>query len=154
MAPRRPGIGGQGRQRIEAALTYYVGSQSIKNERERDKTLEDERSSRFRPSSLDDISPWYPEQQHGSNESSRVLKFKFVPSATEDEKLLGTRYGTVFVRFIKNKTPWKYMNVPLNVYESFAASPSKGKFINQVLNNYSYSRVTAPDELSTYFTDI
>jgi len=153
MAPRRPGIGGQGRQRIEAALTYYTGTQQIETERRRQKNLEEERDTRFSSEKLGDIRPWYPEQQHGPKESSRVLSFKFVPSAAEGEEILGTRYGTVFVRFFKNNTPWKYMNVPLYIYESFAASPSKGKYINQVLNNYPYSRVTG-DELSTYFTDL
>jgi hypothetical protein len=46
---------------------------------------------------------------------------------------------TVYVRFADG-TPWAYYNVEPNVWRNFRRSASAGKFINRVLNNYSYGR--------------
>jgi hypothetical protein len=43
----------------------------------------------------------------------------------------------VQVRFADG-TPWVYEDVPEEVYEMFLAAPSKGRFINDVLNDYPY----------------
>ena len=147
---RKRGLGDLGRQRfrdnIEATGTY-TGSQRIEQERER---VREGRDSPYPTTSLKDISPWYPGQNHPPDESSRVQAFKFLPVSEEG---FGNVYGTVFVRFIKYGTPWKYSNVPLTTYQSFFASPSKGKFINSTLNNYPYGRVTG-DEYDAYFQDM
>ena len=58
--------------------------------------------------------------------------------------------GTLFVRFIKHGTPWKYLNVPSHIYQSFASAQSKGRYINSVLNNFPNSRASG-DEESTFF---
>lgn len=46
---------------------------------------------------------------------------------------------TLKVRF-RDGTPWEYYNVPQNVWRNFRRSPSPGRFINRVLNNYAYGR--------------
>jgi hypothetical protein len=164
MAPRPRGLSGSGRQRINAALTLYSGTENIQDERRRQR----ENMARAEAKQMEEI-PWGPGNNHGSNESSRVSGYKFVNYNSEDIDdedrrttgagaiMSGQRYGTLFVRFWKYKdsggTPWKYMNVPQQVYEAFAASPSKGQYINSVLNKFPYSRATG-DEVSTYFTDI
>jgi hypothetical protein len=164
MAPRPRGLSGSGRQRINAALTLYSGTENIQDERRRQR----ENMARAEAKQMEEI-PWVPGNNHGSNESSRVSGYKFVNYNSEDIDdedrrttgagaiMSGQRYGTLFVRFWKYKdsggTPWKYMNVPQQVYEAFAVSPSKGQYINSVLNKFPYSRATG-DEVSTYFTDI
>lgn len=52
-----------------------------------------------------------------------------------------TASRTLYVRF-KDGTPWQYNNVEPNVWRNFRRSQSQGKFINRVLNNYSYGRST------------
>lgn len=165
MAPRPRGLSGAGRQRINAALTLYSGTANIENERRR---MREDNLARSEANHMVEI-PWVPGNNHATNESSRVSGYKFVTYNTGDVSeedarttgagaiMAGQRYGTLFVRFWKYKdsggTPWKYMNVPQQVYEAFAASPSKGQYINSVLNKFPYSRATG-DEISTYFTDI
>lgn len=46
---------------------------------------------------------------------------------------------TLYVRFVDG-TPWQYNNVEQNVWRNFRRSASPGKYINRVLNNYSYGR--------------
>lgn len=46
---------------------------------------------------------------------------------------------TLYVRF-KDGTPWQYNNVEQNVWRNFRRSASAGRYINRVLNNYSYGR--------------
>ena len=45
--------------------------------------------------------------------------------------------ATVYVRFTDGFS-WCYMNVPVDVWEQFVASPSKGSFINETLNGYPH----------------
>lgn len=52
-----------------------------------------------------------------------------------------TTSRTLYVRF-QDGTPWQYNNVEPNVWRNFRRSQSQGKFINRVLNNYSYGRST------------
>lgn len=40
----------------------------------------------------------------------------------------------------RDGTPWTYDGVPRNVWNNFRRSGSKGKYINRVLNDYSYWR--------------
>lgn len=146
MARRRAGISQQARERISAALGVYTGTYAIEEEQQRRRQR---REQEFANQYLSPIQ-YIPNDDHSPSESSRVRAFRFVTSAEPGEEVLGDRYGTIFVRFIKYDTPWKYSNVPLSVYEAFAASRSKGKFINSVLNNYPYGRATG-DELAAYF---
>lgn len=44
--------------------------------------------------------------------------------------------ATVYVRFT-NGASWRYMNVPPDIWEQFVASPSKGRFIKEILDAYS-----------------
>jgi hypothetical protein len=94
--------------------------------------VEEERDRRRSSESTDDFPVEYPD-------SSRVQAFRFVPG--EDQY-----YGNLYVRFVKYGTPWVYYNIPVSVYESFANSPSKGRFINMTLNSYPYSRASGTDE--------
>ena len=55
--------------------------------------------------------------------------------------LYGMKTGYILVRFHKNgkKGPdWVYGPVSVDVYQQFAASNSKGRFINTTLNGYGY----------------
>ena len=145
---RRRGMSPDAAARFRDSSTgTYTGTRRIEQERERVRLGE---SERYPTTPLKDISPWYPGQNHPPDESSRVQAFKFVPSV---EKGFGNVYGTVFVSFIKNETPWKYTDIPETTYQAFFASPSKGRFINTTLNQYPYGRVSG-DELSAYFSDM
>lgn len=44
---------------------------------------------------------------------------------------------TLRVRF-RDGTPWEYYDVPPNIWRSFKKSESPGRFINRILNNYTY----------------
>lgn len=160
-ARRRGGMSDAARQRFnQTSEGQYSGTLPMERERAR-KSAGD--APEFPTTSLTDISPWiYPGRNHPPDESTRVKAFKFVANTSAEDvddspyaraMFGGTRYGTVFVRFIKYGTPWKYSNVPQTVYEQFYASPSKGKFINSTLNQYPYGRVTG-DEYSFYFDDM
>lgn len=46
---------------------------------------------------------------------------------------------TLYVRFVDG-TPWQYNNVEPNVWRNFRRSASPGRYINRVLNQYSYGR--------------
>lgn len=150
MAARR-GINPARLEQFRSTPGQYSGTMPIERERARRAAGE---GPEFPTTSLTDISPWvYPGKNHPPDESTRVKAFKFVASTEAEEKLLGNRYGTIFVRFIKHSTPWRYSNVPQTIYEQFYSSPSKGKFINDVLNNFPYGRVSG-DEYSFYFDDM
>jgi hypothetical protein len=82
------------------------------------------------------VSPWsFPD-------SSRVQAYQW------DEQKQQLR-----VRFIKYSTPWVYENIDLAVFQMFDAAPSKGRFINQVLNSYPYRRASDEEE-QLYFTGV
>lgn len=49
------------------------------------------------------------------------------------------RSGTLYVRF-QDGTPWQYNSVEPNVWRNFRRSASPGRYINRILNNYSYGR--------------
>jgi hypothetical protein len=57
------------------------------------------------------------------------------------------------VRFQKYDTPWVYEDVPVEVYQAFAAAPSMGKYINSTLNFFPYRRAT-PNEESALFSGV
>lgn len=54
------------------------------------------------------------------------------------------------IRFVKYGTPWVYDNVPMAVFQSFDAAPSKGMYINSTLN-YMTHRRASPMEEAQYF---
>lgn len=49
-----------------------------------------------------------------------------------------SRSHTLYVKFVDG-TPWAYYGVEPNVWRNFRRSASPGRYINRVLNNYSYS---------------
>jgi hypothetical protein len=89
----------------------------------------------------------------GPDRSTRVAAHKFVPSLLSRAGVKsGTTLGTVYVKFQPNMQGkrandiYRYKNVPENVYEQFAQSNSKGRFINNFLNSYPYSRITTRED--------
>jgi KTSC domain len=50
----------------------------------------------------------------------------------------------------RDGTPWVYEDVPYGVYEAMLATPSAGRFVNQVLNHFPY-RHASPSEQTAYF---
>lgn len=86
-------------------------------------------AARYTDAGGDFVSPWeYPD-------SSRVKAYQWDASMQQ-----------LRVRFIKYNTPWVYDNVDLATFQTFDAAPSKGKFINQVLNSYPYRRASDQEE--------
>jgi hypothetical protein len=83
----------------------------------------------------------------GPNRSTRVKAHKFVPYGPLMNRAMGNqaavsagiKFGTVYVRFQNNNNIYRYDHVPDHIYQSFRNSNSKGKFINDFLNNYPYS---------------
>jgi hypothetical protein len=78
-----------------------------------------------------------------------------VPNPAEQLYLLGragvnnksaNNLGTVYVKFHKRGDTYKYSHVPESVYNSFANSNSKGRFINDFLNSYKYGRIGSRDD--------
>lgn len=53
------------------------------------------------------------------------------------DKKAGQSTGTLRVRF-RDGSPWEYYEVEPEVWQRFKRSASPGKFINRVLNGYSY----------------
>ena len=96
----------------------------------------------------------------GPGSSTRVRSHKFVPHSADQTYLVekagvATRsntLGTVYVKFqphlngSHSNDIYKYSHVPESVYHNFANSESKGRFINQFLNNYKYSRIGSRDD--------
>lgn len=72
--------------------------------------------------------------------STRMCSHKFILDQPMFS-LYGMKMGYILVRFHKNgkRGPdWVYGPVSVDVYQAFAASNSKGKFINTTLNGYGY----------------
>lgn len=70
--------------------------------------------------------------------STRVKKHLFVPNNPQGVNRLVPGLGTVYVHFHKYDDVEAYYNVPFNVYQDFARSTSKGRFINHTLNDYNH----------------
>lgn len=64
-------------------------------------------------------------------------------------------YGTaqLRVKFVKYGTPWVYNDVPVEIFNSFHTSPSKGMYINSTLNYMDHRRADSYEE-STYFKGV
>lgn len=89
----------------------------------------------------------------GPGRSTRVAAHKFVPSLMTRAGIVGgNTLGTVYVKFqpkmngTRANDIYRYKNVPESVYQQFAQSNSKGKFINTFLNSYPYSRITTRED--------
>jgi|LauGreDrversion4_2_1035121.scaffolds.fasta_scaffold96460_5 hypothetical protein len=146
MAPRpKPGLSKSARERFAEGLNYYSGQYAIQEERARNRANE----TKFTPTEMVPIH-WDPNTTyyHAADESSRVEAFRYV--AMDGGPGAVGYNGTLFVRFIKHGTPWKYLNVPEHIYQAFASAQSKGRYINSVLNNFPNSRASG-DEESTFF---
>ena len=81
----------------------------------------------------------------GPDRSTLVAGHKFVHIATATEGRLLRRaqgnLGTVYVKFQRPGrmgATYKYNRVPDTIYQMFAQSNSKGRFINDYLNKYTY----------------
>jgi hypothetical protein len=147
MAPRRkPGLNPDVKGRLSEGLNYYSGQYAIQEERWRNEANEGRfaSSTEMIPIHWDPNTTYY----HPPDESSRVEAFRYVATGGIPGAI--GFYGTLFVRFIKHGTPWKYLNVPEHIYQAFASAQSKGRYINSVLNNYPNSRASG-DEESTFF---
>ena len=83
----------------------------------------------------------------GPDKSTRVASHKFVPYGRLMTRSMGNqravasgiKFGTVYVKFQNNGNVYRYDHVPDHIYQNFKNSPSKGRFINDFLNNYPYS---------------
>lgn len=76
----------------------------------------------------------------GPAASTRLCSHKFILDQPMFD-LYNLKMGYILVRFHKNgrKGPdWVYGPVSVGIYEQFAASNSKGAFINTTLNGYGY----------------
>lgn len=132
--------------RIQEGLNYYTGQYAIEEERQRQRAQE-------RLPLLTELQwiEWDPETTytHAPDKSSRVEAFRYVITGGAAGAIGYT--GTLFVRFHKYGTEWKYLNVPEPIFQAFANAQSKGRYINAILNGFPNSRATA-DEVSTFFT--
>lgn len=72
----------------------------------------------------------------GPRFSTRVIRHYFKSDNPKGLSRVAPGLGTVYVQFQKRNDVYAYFNVPFNVYEDFARSTSKGRFINSTLNNY------------------
>jgi len=86
--------------------------------------------------------------------STRLCSHKFIIDQPMFD-LYGSKVGYILVRFHKNgrRGPdWVYGPVDASVYQQFAASGSKGHFINTTLNGYGY-RPAGETEFADQFSD-
>jgi hypothetical protein len=94
----------------------------------------------------------------GPNKSTRVASHKFVPygrlmnrsMGNQKATSAGIKFGAVYVKFQNNGNVYRYDHVPDHIYQNFRNNPSKGKFINDFLNNYPY----APAATDTNASDL
>lgn len=87
--------------------------------------------------------------------STRMCSHKFIIDQPMFN-LYGAKIGYVLVRFHKNgkRGPdWVYGPLNISVYQSFAASNSKGTFINTTLNGYGY-RPASDTPFADQFNDL
>lgn len=102
---------------------------------------------------VEDAKPPKDNYGQGPRRSTRVAVHKFVPNKLERAGVVTAQtLGTVYVRFqphINGKhgnDVWRYKNVPKSIYDTFANSNSKGRFINTHLNAYPKGRISSRED--------
>lgn len=164
MAARKPGMGEAGRERLRRNWsdidsgnlensTWSAGKQS-----EEDATLREEIANqnflveqRIRTQYVQPLEDKPENYGQGPGKSTRVIMHRFVPNREEGlGQMVPSTHGVVFVGFQKRNDVYAYYDVPYSVYQSFAMSNSKGRFINSTLNNYDY--VNLKNTSKTYMT--
>jgi hypothetical protein len=105
--------------------------------------------SEYAPYPVERVSPDTDSSLYGQgpDKSTRVASHKFVPygrlmnrsMGNQQATSAGIKFGTVYVKFQNNGNVYRYDHVPDHIYQNFRNNPSKGKFINNYLNNYPYS---------------
>lgn len=102
---------------------------------------------------VEDAKPPKNNYGQGPTKSTRVAAHKFVPSLMSRAGTKGgSTLGTVYVKFqpkmngTRANDIYRYKNVPESMYKQFAESNSKGRFINNFLNSFPYSRATTREE--------
>jgi hypothetical protein len=122
--PRRPGgLGDYGRRRVDDLLSPFLSVDPV----------EPEGNPAALTISIPDEREFVPDYWD-TFDSSRVR-----------EAVYDREHQRLYVRFVKPEpvgTPWTYEGVPENVWRNFKASKSQGKFVNRVLNQYSYHQGT------------
>lgn len=105
------------------------------------------------PEFVEDAKPPKDNYGQGPTRSTRVAVHRFVPNMLERAGVVTAQStGTVYVKFqphMNGSRPndvWKYKNVPESVYNAFATSNSKGRFINQFLNSYPKGRISTRED--------
>lgn len=99
---------------------------------------------------VEDAKPPKYNYNQGPTRSTRVAAHKFVPNLVARAGLPNIEVmGTVYVKFQPNmqgkraNDVWEYRNVPKSIYDMFADSTSKGRFINSHLNAFPKGRISS-----------
>lgn len=98
----------------------------------------------------------YEKQQHGTDRAAEVpttTPWEFPGSSRVHAYQYDSESMQLRVRFVKYGTPWIYEGVPLAVFQSFDASPSKGRYINSTLNHFNYREATMVEAIE-HFGDV
>lgn len=181
MPRRRPGLHGAGRynltERLEEGMSEILKREEERKRRiagarisggvavdeegrpvvENDRPVQDIDTSIFNTVPVAQIAnkPDNPTNYgQGPAGSTRLCSHKFVLDQPMFD-LYGTKMGYVLVRFHKNgrRGPdWVYGPVDAAIYQQFAASNSKGHFINTTLNGYGY-RPASETPFADQFSD-
>lgn len=139
MAPKR-GLGGVGRERIRRNWEDIANEDPAEPNWLTGQEYEDFEEGRIGSDveynqlmSVEDVLRLEDKPENygfGPKFSTRVKRHLFVPDSPKDLNRLVPGLGTVYVHFHKYDDVYAYYNVPFNVYQDFARSTSKGRFIN------------------------
>ena len=181
MPRRRPGLHGAGRynltERLEQGMSDILKREEERKQRvagarisggavtdeegrpvvEDNKPVQDIDTSLFNTVTVAQIAnkPDDPTNYgQGPAGSTRLCSHKFVLDQPMFD-LYGSKMGYILVRFHKNgrRGPdWVYGPVDASIYQQFAASNSKGHFINSTLNGYGY-RPASETPFADQFSD-
>lgn len=146
MAPKKRGLGDVGRERIRRSWEDIDNDEPVAPNWLTGKEYEDFEEGRIgsdvefkvlmSPEDVMRLEDKPSNYGFGPKFSTRVARHLFVPEDSRNLNRLIPGLGTVYVQFHKRGDVYAYFNVPFNVYEDFARSTSKGRFINSTLNNY------------------
>jgi isoleucyl-tRNA synthetase len=83
--------------------------------------------------------------------SHKVVAYSYplqspLSNSEESQNYKDVTTKTVYVKFNKRGDIYRYNHVPESIYNNFANSNSKGRFINDFLNSYRYSRIGSRDD--------